>query len=94
MLSMAPTIIPVPSMHLEQAKKHVFKPWMSNRGYHERIQKKWLKRYGKVWVDTLPRGKVVTGSLTNTIICREDDEQEVRSTLLSVWPILVGVDYA
>lgn len=38
--------IVVPETQEEPARKHVCKPWMSGRAYHERIQKKWNRRFG------------------------------------------------
>lgn len=46
--------------------------------YHERIQKKWLKRFGRQWVEIQKRGEVFKlGS--HTLIVRHEDWPAIRA---------------
>lgn len=75
-----PEIHIVPGGHWEPAHRHKRKRWMS-ANYHKRIQKKWLKRWGEQWIETLKRGQVLMDSQRGIVFCRLEDAGQVRIQL-------------
>lgn len=47
--------------------------------YHQRIQKKWLKRFGTKAVETQPKGQVYV--MGDTLVIREDDWPDLMRAL-------------
>ena len=77
-----PKVIPAPAGIYMPVRQHIKKPWMSD-SYHNRVQKKWTKRFGRRWEETIQKGEVLYDESRNAIICRYDDEAEVKRMLAS-----------
>jgi hypothetical protein len=78
MFTAKPRIMVVPGGYMEPKRKHTKRRWMEGRAYHKRIQKKWLRRFGQHWIETLKRGEVLMDKERNTIMCRAEDATEIR----------------
>lgn len=49
------------------------------RSYHNRIQKKWNKRFGRIWKEILPRGQCFVSG--ETVIVRNDEMSSVLEAM-------------
>ena len=54
-------------------KTLTIKKWMNGKCYFKRINKKWLKRYGKYWNEPCKKGTVLYSEVSDLIMCRPED---------------------
>jgi len=53
-------------------RSHSKRANQGKRSYHNRVQKKWLKRFGQHWVEIQVRGTVFKIGSTSVIVRRDD----------------------
>lgn len=59
------------------ARVHRKRANQGKASYHRRIQKKWLKRFGQVWVEIQKRGEVFKLG-NHTLVVRREDWPELQ----------------
>ena len=65
--------------HMVPNKVHSRQANQGKVSYHNRIQKKWRKRFGQKYVETVPRGTMY--KFGNTLVIRPDDYSELMGVV-------------
>lgn len=70
-----------PSGFNQRVRKPTKKRWMQGTCYFKRIDKKWLKRHGFTWVETMKPGQVIIAESLGMILCRREDASVIQAEL-------------
>lgn len=74
-------VMVVPSGFQRRVRKLEKKRWMRGTCYFARVDKKWLRRYGFTWVETMKSGQVIVSKDYGVVMCRAEDYRRVSDAL-------------